>query len=68
MCVGGGVAANGRFRAALQQLAVDERVEVLVAPLDLCTDNAAMAAIGWEALKLGRTITLDSDVVPGLVR
>ncbi len=68
LCVGGGVAANGRFRAELQKLAAQEKIEVLTPPLNLCTDNAAMAAIGWEALKLGRTITLDSDVVPGLVR
>lgn len=68
LCVGGGVAANGRLRAALEQLAVEENVEVLTPPLNLCTDNAAMAAIGWEALKRGQTIALDSDVVPGLVR
>ena len=68
LCVGGGVAANSRFRAELQKLAAREKVEVLTPPLSLCTDNAAMAAIGWEALKIGRTITLDSDVVPGLVR
>ncbi len=68
LCVGGGVAANSRFRAELQKLAARDKVEVLTPPLSLCTDNAAMAAIGWEALKLGRTITLDSDVVPGLVR
>ncbi len=68
LCVGGGVAANGRFREALQKLADDEQIEIFTPPLNLCTDNAAMAAIGWEALKIGRTITLDSDVVPGLVR
>lgn len=68
LCVGGGVAANARFREELQNLADQERVDVITPPLDLCTDNAAMAAIGWEALKLGRTIALDSDVVPGLVR
>jgi N6-L-threonylcarbamoyladenine synthase len=68
LCVGGGVAANGRFRQQLQQLADAEGIEVLTPPMNLCTDNAAMAAIGWEALKLGRTIPLDSDVVPGLVR
>ncbi len=68
LCVGGGVAANGRFRAELQRLSKREKIDVLTPPLNLCTDNAAMAAIGWEALKLGRTITLDSDVVPGLVR
>lgn len=68
LCVGGGVAANSRFRQALQQLANEEQIEVLTPPLSLCTDNAAMAAIGWEALKRGQTIPLDSDVVPGLVR
>lgn len=68
LCVGGGVAANARFREELQTMAEQERVEVITPPLDLCTDNAAMASIGWEALKLGRTIALDSDVVPGLVR
>lgn len=68
LCVGGGVAANGRFRDQLQELAASERIEVLTPPMNLCTDNAAMAAIGWEAFKLGKTITLDSDVVPGLVR
>lgn len=68
LCVGGGVAANGRFRQELEKLAASDRIEVLTPPLNLCTDNAAMAAIGWESLKLGRTIPLDSDVVPGLVR
>lgn len=68
LCVGGGVAANDRFREELQKLAASECIEVLTPPMNLCTDNAAMAAIGWEAFKLGKTITLDSDVVPGLVR
>lgn len=68
LCVGGGVAANRRLREELQKLAIQDRVEIYIPPLNLCTDNAAMAAIGWEALVKGQTIPLDSDVVPGLVR
>jgi len=68
LCVGGGVAANRRFREELEKLARQDRIEVHIPPLNLCTDNAAMAAIGWEALRRGLTIPLDSDVVPGLVR
>lgn len=68
LCVGGGVAANWRLREELQKLATKEGVEIHIPPLNLCTDNAAMAAIGWEALRRGQTIPLDSDVVPGLVR
>ena len=68
LCVGGGVAANQRFRDELQKMATNERIELLVAPLALCTDNAAMAAIAWDLLKAGRIATLDADVLPGLVR
>ncbi len=68
LCVGGGVAANQRFRDELQKMATKERIELLVAPLALCTDNAAMAAIAWDLLKAGRIAALDADVLPGLVR
>ncbi|MDB5386424.1 MAG: tsaD [Planctomycetaceae bacterium] len=68
LCVGGGVAANRRLREELQKLATQDGIEIHIPPLSLCTDNAAMAAIGWEALNRGLTIPLDSDVVPGLVR
>ena len=68
LLVGGGVAANARLRERLQELAVTTGVEVIVAPLALCTDNAAMAAVGWELLDRGRTAALDTDVTPGLVR
>ena len=68
LCVGGGVAANQRFRHELQKMATKERIELLVAPLALCTDNAAMAAIAWDLLKAGRIASLDADVLPGLVR
>jgi N6-L-threonylcarbamoyladenine synthase len=68
LCVGGGVAANQLLRNELQKMAKRERIELLVAPMNLCTDNAAMAAIAWDLLKAGKTANLDADVLPGLVR
>lgn len=68
LCVGGGVAANTAFREHIADMCRRQHVELLIAPLDLCTDNAAMAAIAWEYLEQGRTADLDADVLPGLVR
>jgi len=68
LCVGGGVAANQMFRDELSKMARREKIEVLVAPMELCTDNAAMAAIAWDLLASGRIATLEADVLPGLVR
>ena len=68
LCVGGGVAANGRLRERLAQLANRTNTRVIIAPMDLCTDNAAMGAIAWELFERGVTAELDVDVVPGLVR
>lgn len=68
LCVGGGVAANRLFRDELQRMAKRERIEVRIAPLELCTDNAAMAAIAWDLLASGRIADLNADVLPGLVR
>ncbi|MFO1022419.1 MAG: tRNA (adenosine(37)-N6)-threonylcarbamoyltransferase complex transferase subunit TsaD [Planctomycetales bacterium] len=68
LCVGGGVAANGVFREKLARMAKDERVELHIPPLSLCTDNAAMAAVAWESFDRGLFEDLDLDVTPGLVR
>lgn len=68
LCVGGGVAANQLLRSELISMAKRERIELLIAPMELCTDNAAMAAIAWDLLKAGRVASLDADVLPGLVR
>lgn len=68
LCIGGGVAANQRLRERLELLAKKEGIEVIVAPMSLCTDNAAMGAIAWELLDAGLVSDLDVDVVPGLVR
>jgi len=68
LCVGGGVAANRLLRERLAQAAKQRGFELLIAPPELCTDNAVMGAIAFERLKAGRTESLDLDVVPGLVR
>ena len=68
LCVGGGVAANQMFRDELNRMGKCEHIEVLIAPLELCTDNAAMAAIAWDLLASGRVADLNADVLPGLVR
>ena len=64
----GGVAANSLLRHKLEQMARREGVQLFVAPMSLCTDNAAMAAIAWESLDRGHLANLDLDVTPGLVR
>jgi len=62
--VAGGVAANGRLR---QRLVADSPLPVLIPPLKLCTDNAAMiAACGYYRFQAGKIDGLDLDVVPGL--
>jgi len=64
LCVGGGVAANARLRARLQEEAAREDVQLHVAPIRLCTDNAVMGAIAIERLKAGLVEPLDLDAFP----
>lgn len=68
LCIGGGVAANHLLRDQLRRMADRERVELLIAPPELCTDNAAMAAIAWEQFEESQFASLDADILPGLVR
>jgi len=68
LCVGGGVAANGRLRQRLQEEADRHQIELYVAPLRLCTDNAVMGAIAVERWKAGLFESLDIDAYPGVVR
>jgi N6-L-threonylcarbamoyladenine synthase len=51
----GGVAANGRLRAAVQAKAAEyDGLQVFLPPPKLCTDNAAMIAVaGGEAFRRG---------------
>jgi N6-L-threonylcarbamoyladenine synthase len=64
MAVGGGVAANRRFRIALEAMTSTEGVELFIPPLSLCTDNAAMAAVAVEKWRLQDWAALDLDAVP----
>jgi N6-L-threonylcarbamoyladenine synthase len=64
LCVGGGVAANARLRERLAEQSAREGVELHVAPLRLCTDNAVMGAVALERLKAGLVEGLDLDVRP----
>jgi len=65
LCVGGGVAANGRFRARLEASAAEHGYELHVPPLSLCTDNAVMGAIAIERLKAGQIEDLSLEISPG---
>ena len=68
LCVGGGVAANARFRERLAASARRLGYRLHIAPPELCTDNAVMGAIAVERYKAGRLEELDLDVYPGVVR
>ena len=64
LCVGGGVAANRCLRDALIAMARDESIQLVIPPISLCTDNAAMLALAVEKLRLGRSDSLDVDSNP----
>ena len=68
LCVGGGVAANKRLRTRLEEEAARRSVELVIAPLKLCTDNAVMGAIAVEKWKAGLFDNLYLDAEPGVVR
>jgi N6-L-threonylcarbamoyladenine synthase len=68
LCVGGGVAANARLRERLTAECNKHRVELIIPPLDLCTDNAVMGAIAVERYRAGLFEPLDLDITPGLIR
>lgn len=68
ICVGGGVAANSFLRTEFQQACDREGVELLVAPPELCTDNAVMGAIAVERYRAGLFEELDLEIVAGLMR
>lgn len=65
LVVSGGVAANKRIRAALQDLAYSKSMDFVAPPLNLCSDNGAMIAwTGIERLKKNMSDTLDVAARP----
>ncbi|TWT88467.1 tRNA N6-adenosine threonylcarbamoyltransferase [Pseudobythopirellula maris] len=68
LCVGGGVAANGRLRERLEQSAAEHGHRLFIPPMSLCTDNAVMGAIAVERFKAGKFESLELDVFPGQER
>ena len=68
LAVVGGVSANSRLRALLEQRAASEGLRLSLPPLAYCTDNAAMiAAAGRQALRAGLRASLDIDAHASLV-
>lgn len=68
ICVGGGVAANGLLRQRLTEACATANIDLIIAPLELCTDNAAMGAIAWEKADRNQYSELNIDIQPGLLR
>jgi N6-L-threonylcarbamoyladenine synthase len=64
LAVGGGVCANRSLRAALEAMTQRERIELFIPPMNLCTDNAAMAAVAVEKWRRQMWAPLDLDAVP----
>ncbi|NAP01263.1 tRNA (adenosine(37)-N6)-threonylcarbamoyltransferase complex transferase subunit TsaD [Halomonas sp. MG34] len=66
--VAGGVAANSGLRNALEDAFADTEVPLLIPPLKLCTDNAAMiAAAGTIAYEQGKRASWDLNANPSLI-
>jgi len=62
LAVVGGVSANSRLRALLQQRASTNGIRLSLPPLSYCTDNAAMiASAGRLALLAGKRASLDME-------
>jgi N6-L-threonylcarbamoyladenine synthase len=64
LAVGGGVTANQALRSALQAMCDKHKVELIIPPMSLCTDNAAMAALAVEKWKQGQFAGPELDAQP----
>lgn len=62
IALAGGVAANPRLRATLQNLGARRNIKVFMPSLEFCTDNAAMIALtGFYYFPERATTSLDTD-------
>jgi N6-L-threonylcarbamoyladenine synthase len=68
VAVGGGVTANKLLRTALEKLGQQHCAKILIPPIHLCTDNAAMGGIGWEHIERNEIADLELDVLPNVYR
>lgn len=60
---GGGVAANPSLREAYNTMCKEENIDMVMAPLSACGDNAAMISLVADVrYKQKKFATLDSDV------
>ena len=60
LIVAGGVAANNGLRSKLSELCNIENIELLIPPIEYCTDNAAMiGCAAYYAIKNGKIADLD---------
>jgi N6-L-threonylcarbamoyladenine synthase len=67
LVLGGGVAANSRLRATVEEVAAATGRRAFLPPLELCTDNAAMiAATAWWRLRADGPTPLSSGIDPSL--
>ncbi|WP_042225419.1 tRNA (adenosine(37)-N6)-threonylcarbamoyltransferase complex transferase subunit TsaD [Oceanobacillus manasiensis] len=66
--VAGGVAANSGLRNSLEEAFEETEIPLLIPPLKLCTDNAAMiAAAGTIAYEQGKRAGWDLNANPSLI-
>ena len=62
VALAGGVAANSRLRAALQNLGAQRNIKIFMPSLELCTDNAAMIALaGFYHFSAKATTSFETD-------
>lgn len=68
LCIGGGVAANQSFRRQIDEACRQQKIELIIAKPQWCTDNAVMGALAWEKIRRGQFDSLSLDAQPGLIR
>lgn len=67
LAVGGGVSANSHLRAELERLATEKEVKLMLPPLEMTGDNAAMIARrGFELFERGQIADLHLTANPNL--
>jgi len=67
LAVGGGVSANKLLRNRLQEMCDANRAELFIPPMNLCTDNAVMAALAIEKWNRGEFAPPDLDAEPNFL-